>query len=56
LHIEEEYYSPLDDSQIMDKRTINVLLAIAIAVIFVAASIPTPSFSQAGNEQNNRTW
>ena len=37
----------------MDKRTINVLLAIAIAVIFVAASIPTPSFSQAGNEQNN---
>jgi NitT/TauT family transport system substrate-binding protein len=53
LHIEEEYYSPLDDSQIMDKRTINVLLAIAIAVIFVAASIPTPSFSQAGNEQNN---
>jgi NitT/TauT family transport system substrate-binding protein len=53
LHIEEEYYSPLDDSQIMDKRTINVLLAIAIAVIFVAASIPTPSFSQVGNEQNN---
>jgi NitT/TauT family transport system substrate-binding protein len=53
LHIEEEYYSPLDDPQIMDKRTINVLLAIAIAVIFVAASIPTPSFSQAGNEQNN---
>jgi NitT/TauT family transport system substrate-binding protein len=53
LHIEEEYYSPLDDSQIMDKRTNNVVLAIAIAVIFVAASIPTPSFSQAGNEQNN---
>ena len=37
----------------MDKRTNNVVLAIAIAVIFVAASIPTPSFSQAGNEQNN---
>jgi NitT/TauT family transport system substrate-binding protein len=52
LHIEEEYYSSLNDSQIMDKRTINVVLAIAIAVILVAASIPTtPAFSQTESEQ-----
>jgi NitT/TauT family transport system substrate-binding protein len=52
LHIEEEYYSSLNDSQIMDKRTINVVLAIAIAVIVVAASIPTtPAFSQTESEQ-----
>jgi len=54
LHIEEEYYSSLNDSQIMDKRTINVVLAIAIAVILVAASIPTPAFSQAEQKKTIR--
>jgi NitT/TauT family transport system substrate-binding protein len=36
----------------MDKRTINVVLAVAIGVILVAASIPTtPAFSQTESEQ-----
>jgi NitT/TauT family transport system substrate-binding protein len=38
----------------MDKRTINVVLAIAIAVILVAASIPTPAFSQAEQKKTLR--
>jgi NitT/TauT family transport system substrate-binding protein len=54
LHIEEEYYSSLNDAQIMDKSTINVVLAIAIAVILVIASIPTPAFSQAEQKKTAR--
>jgi NitT/TauT family transport system substrate-binding protein len=54
LHIEEEYYSSGNDSEIMDKSTINVVLAIAIAVILVAASLPTPTFSQAEQKKTLR--
>jgi NitT/TauT family transport system substrate-binding protein len=54
LHIEEEYYSSGNDSEIMDKKTINVVLAIAIAVILVAASLPTPAFSQAEQKKTLR--
>src|ERR671914_1348548 len=36
----------------MDDRTINVVLAVAIVVTLVTASIPTPAFSQEGNEQS----
>jgi hypothetical protein len=35
----------------MDNKTINVVLAVAIAMTLVIASIPTPAFSQAVNEQ-----
>jgi NitT/TauT family transport system substrate-binding protein len=54
LHIEEGYYSSSNDSGMMDKRTINVVLAIAIAVTLVAASIPTPAFSQAEQKKTLR--
>jgi NitT/TauT family transport system substrate-binding protein len=36
----------------MDNKTINVVLAVAIAMTLVIASIPTPAFSQAVNEQS----
>src|SRR5919108_5545259 len=36
----------------MDKKIINVVLAVTIAMTLVAASIPTPAFSQTENEQN----
>jgi NitT/TauT family transport system substrate-binding protein len=52
LHIEEEYYFWLSNYQIMDKKIINVVLAVTIAMTLVAASIPTPAFSQTENEQN----
>jgi hypothetical protein len=35
----------------MDNKTINVILALVIAMTLVTASIPTPAFSQAENEQ-----
>jgi NitT/TauT family transport system substrate-binding protein len=54
LHIEERYYSSSIDSGIMDKRIINVVLAIAIAVTLVAASIPTPAFSQTEQKKTLR--
>jgi NitT/TauT family transport system substrate-binding protein len=38
----------------MDKMTINVVLAVAIAVILVAASIPTPASSQAEQKKTLR--
>jgi NitT/TauT family transport system substrate-binding protein len=46
LHIKEGYYSSSNDFGIMEKRIINVVLSIAIAVILVAALIPTPALSQ----------
>jgi NitT/TauT family transport system substrate-binding protein len=46
LHIKEGYYSSSNDFGIMEKRIINVVLSIAIAVTLVAALIPTPALSQ----------
>jgi NitT/TauT family transport system substrate-binding protein len=54
LHLEEGYYSSSNDFGIMEKRIINVVLSIAIAVTLVAALIPTPAFSQAEQKKTLR--